>query len=463
MSTTTPVATRPSTDEAELPARCADVVSRARRAGADEAEAYATRSESVSVTFEKGDLKGAQVDESAALGLRVCCDKRLGFMSTNQLGDAAFQSAARDAIDVARCSLPDPHNELCDPTPISGAALPIDRALLALSASEVVDIGASLAARARAFDRRISIDSATCSWSRMTRAVHSSRGVDAVESDCVLSLQIMGMAIDGDDVGGIHYSGDVVRRRADVAGAVERTVLDFARVAVENLGAARAESYSGPVLFAPEAFLSVFVSPVIGAASALAVQRGRSFLAGRVGEAIAQPCFHVIDDPTDLDLAGARRFDREGAPAARFTLVEHGKLASYMYNGYAARVEGRTSTGHASGGARSVPGLGVHAPVVLPGDGGDEAALCARVGRGLYVQRFSGTVDPASGDFSGVAKSARWIEGGRPVRSVRETLLSGNAFALLHRILALSSTSKRSMGGSRAPWALVDGVKVTAG
>jgi PmbA protein len=85
------------------------------------------------------------------------------------------------------------------------------------------------------------------------------------------------------------------------------------------------------------------------------------------------------------------------------------------------------------------------------------------LGRGLFVQRFSGNVDPESGDFSGVAKSARWIEGGQSVRSLRETLLSGNVFALLKRIVALSSTRERYGGEALAPYALIDGLAVTAG
>ena len=117
----------------------------------------------------------------------------------------------------------------------------------------------------------------------------------------------------------------------------------------------------------------------------------------------------------------------------------------------------------AAGGARAVPGLGPHALTVSGGDGGDAAALRTTLGKGLVVQRFSGSVDPASGDFSGVAKSARWVEGGEEVRSVRETLFSGNAFELLGKVLALSSSPEVVMGGCRAPWALIDDVSVVAG
>jgi len=98
-----------------------------------------------------------------------------------------------------------------------------------------------------------------------------------------------------------------------------------------------------------------------------------------------------------------------------------------------------------------------------PGRGGTREDLLRTLGRGLLVQRFSGSVDPASGDFSGVAKSSRWVEGGAVVRPLRETLLSGNAFQLLASVVALSSASERVDGSARAPWALVDGLNVTAG
>jgi PmbA protein len=101
--------------------------------------------------------------------------------------------------------------------------------------------------------------------------------------------------------------------------------------------------------------------------------------------------------------------------------------------------------------------------VVAPGGAGDLAALLRTLGRGLYVQRFSGTVDPTSGDFSGVAKSARWIEGGESVRSLRETLISGNAFELLKDAVTLGSVSERIMGYTRVPPAIVDRISVTAG
>jgi PmbA protein len=452
-----------SAAEAELARHCAELRDRARRAGADEAEAYAARSRTLSVRFEKGDLKLAQADESTSLGLRVFREQRLGFASTNQTGERSLAATVADAIALTRCSPPDAHNRLPAARAPAPTPFTIEPALASLSIERAVELGLELVARARAFDGRISIDNAQCEIAVVTHAIDTSTGAAAVESDAQLSLSIFGMAIDGADVGGFHYDGDGLRRLAEVEPAITRIAEGFARTAIGNLGAAAAESYRGPVLFAPDAFLDVFVAPLCSAASAIAVQRGRSALAGKIGSAIAPPAFDLDDDPSDPTLAGAAGFDREGQPIGRFALVEKGVLRSYLYNGYAAAVEGRGSTGHARGGPRSTPALGPHALVVGAGGGGSAAEMQRALGRGPFVQRFSGSVDPSSGDFSGVAKSARWIEGGKIVRSLRETLISGNVFDLLPRIALISSERERCSGSALAPWAIVDGLSVTAG
>jgi PmbA protein len=450
-------------EQRQLSARCESLAEHALASGADEAEAFGTRSRTISVRFEKGDLKSTQVDEGSTLGLRVFRDRRLGFASTNQADDRALARAATDALSLSGFAPPDAFNRLPDAVAIAPTASLVEPELAEIGVEAAVEIARDFVTRVQRIDRRISIDGATCQVQRGSRAVHSSRGTRAAESDAAIAFSLLGMAIDGEDVAGMHMEGDSLRRIRDVEPALERCAREFASVAVGNLDAGRAEPYSGPVLFAPDAFLEIFIAPLVAAASAIAVQRKRSALVDRLHDVVASTALDVLDDASDRSLAGACAFDREGQPTARRAIVERGVLKSYLYNGYAAAVDGRASTGNASGGARSVPGLGANAIVVGAGDGGDRARMHSALGRGLFVQRFSGNVDPESGDFSGVAKSARWIEGGASVRSLRETLLSGNVFALLHRIVALSSTRERCGGEALAPYALIDGLSVTAG
>tara|TARA_R110002126_G_scaffold41590_15_gene120917 strand:+ start:327 stop:1718 length:1392 start_codon:yes stop_codon:yes gene_type:complete len=449
--------------EAELITQAQDLVQRALDAGATQAEVYARRDASTSVTFEKGDLKLTQIDASAALGLRVVVDHKLGFASTNQIADASLTRVAADAVALARMSPADEHNVLPEP---GGAHADLDLSSGGagdLTIEEAVEVGRGLVAECVAIDPRLSLDKADFGTGRAHLAIATSTGIQVARSVSGANLSVFGMAIDGDDVGGFDYWGEHVRDRSAIPAAVTNTATRFGTSAVGNLGAGAAESYKGTVLFAPDAFLDIFIGPLTSGASAIAVQRGRSALAGKVGTAIAGKGISVLDDPSDLELAGARPFDREGQPARRFALIEDGVLNGYFHNAYSAHVDGTTTTGHAAGGARAVPGLGPHAISVAAGNAGTKSAMLQTLGKGLLVNRFSGSVDPASGDFSGVAKSARWIENGQEVRPVQETLISGNLFELLKGQISLGSTPEIVMGAARAPWALVDGISVTAG
>ncbi len=454
----------PALEESRLLDRCEQLVALAVKGGADEAEAFGTFSEVACVSFEKGDLKMAQVDDGTSIGLRVFKDGKMGFTSTNQTDESSLEEAANNACTLAGFSVPDEMNQLPEarePSLELGDLVQPDVGAFGLEA--VVECGRDFVERTVAGDSRISIDKADAQASRVSVALHSTRGVHLSESDASVGLSVFGMAVDGDDVSGFDYWGGNVRDLSRLAALTDETIERFSDAVLGNLGAGAAETYAGPVLFSPAAFLSIFISPVVSAASSIAVQRGRSALAGKLGSSVTDSAISILDDPADLELSGAARFDREGQPTSRFAIVEGGVLKSYLYNGYSSKVDDCLSTGHAAGGARSVPGLGPHAISVAAGSGGDRNAMLEALGKGLFVQRFSGTVDPASGDFSGVAKSARWVENGQVVRSLKETLISGNAFELLNEVGTLSTSTETIFSSARAPFALVDGVSVTAG
>lgn len=457
------VGANPGEREAQLLEAARMLVQAAQAKGSDQAEAFASGGEMTQVAFEDSDLKQVQMDEFCSVGLRVIVDGRQGFCSTNQTDQASLEQVADDALALARMAPADAFNGL-PPTREPGEALDMLSAdPLGLSLEQTVQSGMALVQQVRDRDSRLSLDKADMTLSRVSQGLVNSLGVELAESDAQVSASVFGMAVDGDDVGGFDYACERTRRQGEIERCIEETVRNFADGALGNLNAGAAESYEGPVLFAPAAFLSAFVAPLLSAASSMAVQRGRSALEGKLGQQVTSDVLTILDDPHNLELAGAGSFDREGQPTARFELLKAGVLQGLFYNGYTATVDGVSSSGHARGGARGVPGLGPHAVHVLGGSGGSSDELTRTLGKGLLVQRFSGSVDPASGDFSGVAKSARWVENGQVVRSVKETLIAGNAFKLLLGQLSLSSNSESLMGVSLAPWALVDGLSVTAG
>jgi PmbA protein len=452
----------PRTLQQSLAERCRRMVDLARAAGADEAEAFASARHGSSVKYEKGDLKLVSSDEGAVVGLRVFKDKRAGFASTNQSDDSALEACVRDALATAAFAPAHEANVLPDARPwVERVAC--SREMAEADGELLLELGADLVRTTREKSAKFSLDGASADLSRGVQAVANSRGVLAHESDGLVSLSLMGMAIDGDEVGGFHYDSGAWRSLAAARAAARPMVEGVVDICLANLGARAATSYKGPVLFSADAFVDLFVAPLVAGSSALAVQRGRAPLAKLLGQAVASPLFTLRDAPHDLDLAGAAAFDREGVPTAAFDLVRAGVLQGWLHNAHSAAVGGTTSTGHARGGARGVPGLGPHALVVEAGEGGDESAMARALGRGLWVERFSGTVDPTNGDFSGVAKSSRWVDGGSASHAVKETMISGNALHLLRQIARVGSVHTLLGGAAKAPMVLVDGVDVTAG
>jgi predicted Zn-dependent protease len=155
------------TDERrQLSARCESLAEHALAGGAHEAEAFGTRSRTISVRFEKGDLKSTQVDEGSTLGLRVFRDRRLGFASTNQADDRALARAATDALTLSGFAPPDAFNRLPDAVAIAPTPSLVEPELAELGVEAAVEIARDFVARVQRIDRRISIDGATCQVQR---------------------------------------------------------------------------------------------------------------------------------------------------------------------------------------------------------------------------------------------------------------------------------------------------------
>jgi len=104
-------------------------------------------------------------------------------------------------------------------------------------------------------------------------------------------------------------------------------------------------------------------------------------------------------------------------------LVESGVLQGFLYNTYAARRAGTTSTASAvRAGFKSGPGVGARALSVVPGSKSPDEILHS-IGSGLLVQSISGVhsgVNPVSGDFSVGAEGMLFKDGvlSEPVREI---------------------------------------------
>ena len=172
--------------------------------------------------------------------------------------------------------------------------------------------------------------------------------------------------------------------------------------------------------------------------SGYAVYRESSFLAERMGDAIASSSVTIIDDGRRMGGLGSKPFDGEGQPTRRNVLVRDGKLESWLLDHYSAKKLGLASTGSASRGTGSAPHVGTTNLWLEPGeDTLDE--LIAEIDRGLLVTELIGMgFNPTTGDYSRGA-AGLWIENGEIVHPVEEITIAGNLGDMLKDIDRIGS------------------------
>lgn len=188
-----------------------------------------------------------------------------------------------------------------------------------------------------------------------------------------------------------------------------------------------------PVVLEPYAAHDILAT-LCGAAGAVSVQEGRSWMSGRQGKQLMSPLISIWDDGLDPD-GWPLPFDFEGVPRRRVEIVERGSVGHPVYDRErAGEEEGRQSTGHALPPANPFsPWLNASrlGPIPLQrfmATGGTTIEeMVANTERGLYVTRFwyTRTVHPREAVITGMTRDGTFlIEDGElttPVRNLRFT------------------------------------------
>jgi len=187
------------------------------------------------------------------------------------------------------------------------------------------------------------------------------------------------------------------------------------------------------------------------------IQKDASIYAGRLGEAVAPAFVTAYDDGSRPNAWGSEGVDDEGTPTRRTTIIEEGRLTSYLYDLLRARKDGVESTGNGRRESfRHVPAPRMTNTFFAPGDATPED-LIAGVERGLYAVSFGGgQVEPATGDFVFGVSEGYLIENGAVTAPVRGATLIGNGLEALRAIDGIAgdleiATGYCGKGGQTVP------------
>ncbi len=423
----------------------ADVVARAVKAGATDAEAVVREGDEFSVNVRMGEVETLKESGSRGLGLRVFSGKRSATASTSDLTSDGIRQLVEGAMALVKVTEEDPFTGLPDREEFGTVAgdlhLYYDD-VYSLDGKQRIEWARRAEAAALEADPRItnsdggSFDAAT---GRMVLA--NSRGFVGGYRTSYAGVSAAPLAMDAN--GQMQRDGWWSSARSFAhLDSPEDVGKEAARRTLRRLGARRVATQRVPIVFSAEVARSL-VGSVFEAASGDAIWRSASFLAGKLGESIAAANINIVDDHTMLLGSGAggygtSPFDGEGLPSRRTIVVENGVLQTYLLNTYTARKLGMKSTHNASRGLAGTPGVGCGNLYLEPGTLTPEEII-AQIPAGFYVTGLMGFgTNTVTGDYSRGA-TGLWIENGQLTHAVEEVTVAGNLAEMFKNVTAIGN------------------------
>jgi predicted Zn-dependent protease len=385
------------------------------RSTADQTEVVVLVNDSALTRFANSTIHQNVAEVDTEVRIRVVIGTRIGVVTTNNLDEAALAQALENAIAVARLqpknpdfkSLPGPQS-ICEVTAFNEATAsctPEHRAkgvgAVCMMAREA-GLNASGALTTTVFEVAVANSLGTFTYFPTTFA-----DINTVVMSDTSAGYASALVMDVND-------------------------LDFEAIGQEAL--TKCQRSQNPraldpgeytVILEPYAVQDFVQMMAYTGLGAVPMQEGRSFMVGKIGQQIVDPCLSLWDD--GLDPAGIPMpFDFEGVPKQRVDFIDKGVARGIVYDSYRAGKEpGKESTGHA------LPAPNAMGPFptnifFAPGDTTVEEMIKSTE-RGVYVTRFHYTrpVEPTKLVITGMTRDGTFlIENGEiayPVKNLRFT------------------------------------------
>jgi PmbA protein len=432
-----------------------DVLGRALRIGATEAEVLVVAGDSSLTRFANSEIHQNVAERSVTVNLRHIVGRRIAVVSTGKTDPEGLRSLVHRAAAIARsceeledwAGLPAP---AADAGAITGGGVPAWAAGTADATPEFraegvrAVIAAADAAGVTAYG--------SFSNDAEAVAVANSAGIRAAEGRTSAQLLTVHMSPDG----GTGYAEMV---------SMDASSIDAAALGREAATKARASDHpvsvpAGDYPVVLEEYAVVDITDQLGYVgfNALSVQEDRSF--AEPGRRIGSDLVTIVDDGADQHGLPAS-FDYEGVPKQRVALVEAGICRDVVYDSQTAARAGRISTGH------GLPAPNPWGPfplnAVISAGTTSREELIGGLERGLLVTRFHYTnvVHPKLAIITGMTRDGTFlVEGGKivgPVRNLRYTQSYLDALAGVSAVSAERKTVRGFLGAAVVPALRIDG------
>ena len=392
----------------------------------DDYEIYIDRGELLQLDSQKTDLNFAKEEINLGIGIRVINDGKVGFAFTSDMSKIA--KTCENAFLNSKLNSIDENFSFAEVEKLPKIKGTFDKKFRELDLDELTS---SLKAVLNCIDDNgCQTTSGGFSAAEGEVLIVNSNGVEAYDKSTGFGLGVSINAIKDGDLATAYESTSSCLYDLDGIKLAE----DLCELAKSSLGGEHIETADKDVVLdyhAVTGLLSTFMSGF----SADNVQRGRSRLAGKIGEKIVTENLSIFDDGTVEGGLNSGVSDDEGTASRRTSLVEDGILKGYLYDIYTANKDGVKSTSNgfrgSYAGTPSVSGSNIIFDFKdnIKMDEINDAFLVTDV-LGAH------TANPITGDFS-VEASNSFLISHNDKKPIRKAMISGNIYDLLGDAIAV--------------------------
>ncbi len=407
----------------------------ANAGGPAEVEIGASAGEGFSISVRGGAAETVEYERDKSLAVTIYLDGQKGSATTSDFSSKALAETVAAARRIAEHGESDPYAGLVEHKFLATAVpdLDLDHPW-DMDANAAIKLAIDCERAALDFDSRVNqSDGASINRYRGTRAYANSHGFHAAYRGTRHGIS---QVMIGSDESGAMQRGYWFANGRDAAQfeAVESIGLRAAERTAAKIGARKIATTEMPVLFEPR-LAAGLIGHLLGAISGGAQYRKASFLLDALGEAVLPAQLDLVERPHIHGATASAPFDGDGVATFDKTIVEGGRLASYILSGYSARRLGLEPTGNAGG---------THNLLLTPGTRSFEEII-ASLDRALLVTDLMGFgVNAVTGDYSRGA-SGFLVENGEIAYPVEEITIAGNLKDILLGIVEVGADVDNSL------------------
>ncbi|MBN2814591.1 MAG: TldD/PmbA family protein [Bacteroidales bacterium] len=427
---------------------CQKLLAKALSRGGDFADLYFEFTLSNYLGLEDGKVNQSYGNISLGVGIRTVKGDQVGYGFTQDLTEASMLSAAATASTL--CDMSATPVATTFKSPNKGNYYPLSPDFNGIPAQAKLPLLQGI--NQKCFDLSKEIVKVNAGFQ------HSFKRTLVVTSDGVMAEDLI--------PAGFIYASVVAERngkreqafwnlggRRDLSYYTERVIDEVASKAVNNalklFDAIQPPAGEMPVVLGP-GVTGILLHEAIGHGMEADFNRKNiSTYSTMIGKKVAEPFVNIVDDGTNMNLAGSINIDDEGTPGKKTMMVENGILTSYLHDKISAKHYGIEPTGN---GRRqdfqNYPMPRMRNTYMLNGQASVEDII-RQAGNGIYVEDVSnGQVKIGEGDFAFYVSQGRLIENGKLTSAIKDVNIMGNGPKMLANITMLANDLVMYQGGA---------------